>query len=166
MNDLVERIRNLSSEQALEAAQFLSKSVAPQPANAPDATSALAPLIKQPYKNLPQIEQRARLLLLTAAVTSEYHEEARKAVDGAGKKQFILGGAEIVLLAMVGLGALQTILAKGKVSETTKINVTPGKDGGDVTISGEKTIVYGVGIDLAAILKASFGGPATMVAPK
>jgi len=81
----------------------------------------------QPYQHLEEIEQMARLLLMEAATTGGYQGYVRSAVEGAGKKQVILGGMEIVALAAISLGALHVILSKGKTSERTMKKNPRGK---------------------------------------
>ncbi|MFN8569091.1 MAG: hypothetical protein U0Z44_16585 [Kouleothrix sp.] len=59
---------------------------------------------------------------MEATTIEEYQGYVQSAVEGAGK-QIILGGAEIVALAIISLSALHVILTKGKTYEgrTTKI---------------------------------------------
>jgi hypothetical protein len=154
MNELVSLIQSLPREQALEASGFVSRGIVGNGAAFTSERAALEPLIEHPYENLPELEQLARLTLVTAAMVPEYEDLVRNAVEGAGKKQFILGGTEIVALAIVGLGALQVIVAKGRTgtSETITIQEKDGKT--TTTIKNE--ITYGLGPTLGSILSNYF----------
>lgn len=156
MNDLIREIQELSREGALEALGFVNREVAPG-GEAHDAERrALEPIVAQPYQNIEEIEQLAKLVLISAALVPEYEETVRNAVSGVGRKQYILGGAEVVALAVVGLYALKVVLAKGQVSrhETIKIEEKDGKTTTHIT----RDIKYGVGPGLGSILKGYFGG--------
>jgi hypothetical protein len=108
----------------------------------------LKPLIEQPYQNLPEIEQLARLTLMAAALTPEYENTVRKAVEGAGKKQFILGGAEIVALAIVALAAL------GRTYNSEMIVIE--EKGGKTTTTIRNEATYGISLKLGSVLKSYF----------
>jgi hypothetical protein len=155
MNDLVTRINELSREQSLEAARYLSVSLGASADKVAKERSALQPLTEQPYANSADIEALARLLLLSAAAESDYRVAVEKAVDGAGVKQFILGGAEIVAISSLALYALQLIITKGKAQTDEAVKIT--EDGGKKTVEVRKTVRYGVGSKLADVLGGYFG---------
>lgn len=155
MNELVTSINELSREQALEAARYLSASLGVSTDNVARERAALEPLTQQPYANAADIEALARLLLLTAAAEPDYQIAVQKAVDGAGVKQFILGGAEIVIISSLALCALQTVIAKGKTQTDEVMTIT--EEGGKRTVEVRKTVKYGVGKQLADVLGGYFG---------
>jgi hypothetical protein len=155
MSDLVKQIEELTREEALEAAQYLSAALGASAEKASAEQAALQPLTEQPYAHLEDIEGLARILLLSAAAVPEYEEAVRKAVEGAGGKQFILGGAEIVVLSSLALLALQTVLTKGKTSEETVMTITEEK--GKTIVKVQKSVRYGVSEKLRDILKGYFG---------
>src|SRR3954462_8952808 len=117
MSSLTDDINGLSREAALEAVGYLGKSLGVSSDLDPKENELLAPLTQQPYANIADIEQLARLTLLAAASDPTWEASVRKAVEGAGKKQFILGGTEIVAMSAIALYALQVIVSKGKTSE-------------------------------------------------
>lgn len=155
MSDLATRIEELTREEAIEAAGYLSESLGASAGKAVEERTALQPLTEQPYANLADIEGLARLLLLTAAADPDHEEAARKAVEGAGGKQFIFGGAEIVALSSLALYALQLILTKGKTGEETEITITESK--GEKVVQVRKSVRYGISTKLADVLKGYFG---------
>ena len=94
-------------------------------------------------------------MLLTAAANPENEEVVRSAIAGAGRKQIILGGSEIIALATLGLLALNLLLTKGKSSErqTIKIEEKDGKN----TFMVENQVSYGISASLGQLLKSYFG---------
>jgi hypothetical protein len=153
--ELIQQIEQLSREQALEAAGFVADAITEENPPQIGAEEALKSITDEPYQNLEEIEQMARLLLMEAATIKEYQGYVQSAVEGAGKKQIILGGAEIVALAVISLGALHVILTKGKTYEgrTTKIIEEDGK----TVVEIKEEIKYGISGTLASILK-NIGG--------
>jgi len=153
MNDaeLIQQILQLSREQALEAAGFVADAITEESLPEISAENELKSITDQPYQHLEEIEQMARLLLMEAAVIEEYQGYVQSAVEGAGKKQVILGGMEIVALAVISLGALHVILSKGKTYEekTTTIHEENGK----TTVEIKEKAKYGISVTLASILK-------------
>jgi len=155
MNDLVTRINNLSREQSLEAAKYLSASLGASADKVAKERTALQPLTEQPYANAADIEALARLLLLSAAAEPDYQVAVEKAVDGAGVRQFILGGAEIVVISSLALYALQLVITKGKAQTDEVVKIT--EEAGKKSVEVRKTVRYGVGSKLADILGGYFG---------
>jgi hypothetical protein len=155
MTDLVARIEGLSREEALEAAKYLSQSLGATPEKATTEKKALQSLTDHPFANVEDIEQLARLLLLSAAAVPECEDAVRKAVGGAGGKQFILGGAEIVVLSSLALYALQVVITKGKTLDEKVVTITEEK--GKKIVEIRKTVRYGVSAKLSEILKGYFG---------
>ncbi|MGB9178454.1 MAG: hypothetical protein WCB68_04330 [Pyrinomonadaceae bacterium] len=155
MSDLTKSIETLTREEALEAAQNLALRISKDESPGDREEAVLKPLIEKPFENIQEIEQLARLVLLTAAANPENDEVVRSAIAGAGRKQFILGGAEIVVLATVGLFALNLLVTKGKASEheTIKIEEADGK----TTITVENQVSYGISQSLGQVLKSYFG---------
>jgi hypothetical protein len=153
VNTLSERIEKLNREQAIEAAQFLSRSLAHGQSAVED--SALTPIKAQPFKYLEEVEQLARIILLSAAANPEYEAEVEKALAGTGQKQIILGGMEIIALAGIGLVALHVIVTGGKSKETIDTEIVSA-DGTKLKTS--QTTSYGISSRLGDVLKNYFGG--------
>jgi hypothetical protein len=158
MNDIVSRIEQMSREEAFEAIGLIGAYIAPEASDESMAQQSLDQLLKQPYANIDELEQLARVTLIGAALTPEYEEVTRKAIEGAGQKNFILGGAEIVALSIVALAALHVIVTKGKASESETFAFEE-KDGKLVAVSQKKEVKYGISSGLAAALKSVFGLP-------
>ncbi|MDQ1638774.1 MAG: hypothetical protein QOF62_2113 [Pyrinomonadaceae bacterium] len=155
MSDLANSIEKLAREETLEAAQNLALQISQNASPGEPEEELLKPFIEKPYEHIQEIEQLARLVLLTAAADSENEEAVRSAIQGAGRKQLILGGAEIVALATLGLFALNLLVTKGKSSErhTVKIDEQDGK----TTFVIENEVSYGISPSLGQLLKSYFG---------
>jgi hypothetical protein len=155
-NEVIDRIHSLRRDQALEAARFVAKSLAgnePADADAPE----LKAISEEPYRHLPDVEVLARLVLLSAAATPEGATQVEQAIAGAQRKQFILGGAEIVMLAALAVVALKIVVTKGKGKTTQRIKIR--MVGGKPVVEIEE-IQESISIskDLAAILRPHLGG--------
>jgi hypothetical protein len=151
---LANSIEELPRDQALEAARFLAEAMDVTPGGSD--TKAVEPLTVQPFQNIEEIDQLARLLLLAAASDPELEGKVRQAIDGAGHKQFIFGGLEIVALAVLAITALHVVITKGKKSESEKIKIEEKPDGTTVTTIDRK-VTYGISAKLAGVLNSYFG---------
>ena len=69
-----------------------------------------------------------------------------------GKKQVILGGAEIVALAIIALGALHVLISKGM--ESIEEIITIEVDGDKSTTVIQRKIKWGITARLAEMLKS------------
>jgi hypothetical protein len=156
MSDLVEKIQTLSREEALEAAGYVCDALGIDLDKTGAERTALESLTAQPFQSIQEIEQLARLVLMTAALTPEHEDAVRKAIEGSGQKQFILGGAEIVMLGALALGTLHIMVSKGKEREEETISIK--KVGDETTTTICKTVQYGITGKLAGILGSYFGG--------
>jgi hypothetical protein len=155
MSDLVNSIEKLSREETLEAAQNLALQISPNASPNEREEELLKSFIEKPYENIQEIEQLARLVLLTAAADSENEEAVRSAIRGAGRKQLILGGAEIVVLATLALFALNLLVTKGKSSERRSVKIE--EEDGKTTFVIENEVSYGISPSLGQLLKSYFG---------
>lgn len=151
MSDLPKQIENLTREEALEAAQHLAMKISQGQAPGAREEEVLRPFTQHPYANIEEIEQLSRLLLLTAANVDGYEDAVKVAIEGTGRKQFILGGAEIVALATIGLIALHVLITKGKSGEDEAITIEE-KDG-KTTVSIKRKTRYGISDSLGTLLK-------------
>lgn len=151
---LVKTIKELPRDQAMEAARFLAEAMAVTVDKR--GATAVEPLTTEPYESLEEIDQLARLLMLASAADPELEDEVRSAIEGAGRKQFIFGGAEIVALAALAVSALHVVMTKGKKGETEKIKVEEKSDGTTVTTIDRK-VTYGITARLGQVLTGYFG---------
>lgn len=154
MNDLEKQINDLTREETLEAAQYLATKISGVHAPGERERELLQPFTDQPYANIEEIEQLARVLLLTAVNEDGYQDSVKVAIEGAGRKQLILGGAEIVALAGIGLIALHILMTKGKSAEEEAITIEE-KDG-RTTVSIKRKTNYGISGSLGKLLKSYF----------
>jgi hypothetical protein len=154
MNDieLIQQVQQLSRVQALEAAGFVADAITEESQPGISVESKLQSITDQPYQHIDEIEQIARLLLMQAATTEEYQGYVQSAVEGAGKKQIVLGGMEIVALAVISLGALHVVLSKGKTSAVTETEIY--EENGKKVAKIKEEVKYGISDTLASILKS------------
>lgn len=150
MATLVEQIEALSREQVFEAVGFLGQSLGVQ-VDAQDANAAaLAQLTDKPYQHLGELEQLTRITLVAAALTPEWQSQVQAAVNGVGKKQFVLGGLEIVALSIVALGALHVLVTSGKTSEDTTLVIR--EVDGKTEVEIKQKVKYGISNVIAEAL--------------
>ena len=154
MKNLNEEINALSREQVIEAATFFNRAIIHSAEAGEAENKALENLTLMPSSYIAELEELSRVILLAAASMPEFEEDLHKAILGTGKKLFILGGTEIVILAAFALMALQIIVTKGKAEETEKKEII-SKDGKVVKIS--KTVKYDISSRLGDILKSYLG---------
>jgi hypothetical protein len=121
--ELIDAIGKLERDQALEAARFLCQALVGDEV-ADESAPELEAIVERPFFYLPEVETLARLVLLSAAASPEGADEVRKAIDGVGRKQFILGGGEIVALAAIAVVALNISLRGGRGRVVTQMKVT------------------------------------------
>ena len=154
-NKMIEKINELDRDQAIEAARFISKSIAGD-AQANKDDEALGTIVNDPYGHLPDVESLARLVLISASFTSEGKLEVERAIAGVGRKQFVLGGAEIVALAALGVVALKIIVTKGQGRKERRM-IIRDDDGKNYVEIEEIDEPISITSDLAAILRSAFG---------
>lgn len=157
MATLKAEIEQLQPAHAIEAAQFLCAAIVPADADETAAHRAVDAIFKDPYKHMRDVEELARLVLISAAEFPEFQPEVRKAIDGVGQKQAVLGGAEIVALSVVGVLALQVILTKGKSAEESEEIIETDPATGKKVVIVKKKVKYGVGQAIASVLLGFFG---------
>lgn len=121
--ELIEAINKLERDQALEAARFLCQALVGDEV-ADENIPELQAIVERPFFHLPDVESLARLTLLSAASSPEGAEEVRRAIEGVGRKQFILGGGEIVALAAIAVVALNISLRGGRGRVVTQMKLT------------------------------------------
>ena len=122
-SDLTATILELPDTEALEAAQFYALELPLTVAETPKAVAS-EEILTAPQENLKELAQLSRLLLLSGV--EDDRDSVARSINGAGKTQFILGGAEIVALAVLLVKAANLVVTKGKTSvketETTETN--------------------------------------------
>jgi hypothetical protein len=150
-DELVEKIKNLPDEVALEAGQLFTMELGIVSA---DDLGALGddPLLADPQQHVDELAELARVLLLSAATDEVDRDAAARSVDGAGRKQFILGGAEIVLLAGLLVTAYRAHRTGGKKKESRTVTSETRPDGTTVTTINE-TVEYDTSNLVADLLK-------------
>lgn len=147
MTDLHTQIRQLDRAIAWEAAQMLAAELGADPDVSPIDHEA----ITKPERHPDDLEALAKVLLL---ITADIDPDAvTRAIDGAGNKQLILGGAELVALAVLIVGGLQVIISRGKTSEHVEIIVERDSNGEEHIVRIGRTTHYGIPSPVASILR-------------
>lgn len=154
-DSLIRTIQQLSRDEAIEAARFLGRSVV-EDEPAPHRDTTLAPIAEEPYGHLPDVESLARLLLLVAASTPGGADEVERAIAGVGRKQLVLGGAEIVALAALAVVALRILVTggRGRSARRVKLYDTDGRPRVEIEEIDEP---ISISADLAQILHPVLG---------
>jgi len=107
----------------------------------PDVSPIDHEAITKPERHPDDLEALAKVLLL---ITADIDPDAvTSAIDGAGNKQLILGGAELVALAVLIVGGLQVIISRGKTSEHVEIIVERDSNGEEHIVGIGRTTHYG-----------------------
>lgn len=153
MNDpttiLLGEIEALDDASVAEAAQLLSATLG---ADAP------SDILDRDFKDHP-IEHRAnivdlsRLLLMAAATDPDTQPLVSESIAGTGRKNLVLGGTELVVIAGLAVNALQICLSKGRTSKVEEITIEQREDGTSVASIRSK-VTYGVSARLATLIRA------------
>lgn len=115
---LLNQIQSLTRPQVLEAANSFANLITAELVD--QETESIADMIKDnPARHLDEVEELSRILLINASEDDEYKELVKEVVDNVGKKQAVLGGTEIIALALIGVAALRIIKNPKKKEEIT-----------------------------------------------
>jgi hypothetical protein len=153
MSDLTNSIEGLSREETLDAAQNLALQITQDALPDEREEELPKPFIDKPNDNTEDIEQLARLILLTGAANSEKAQTVRSAIQLSAGRELIPDGTEIVVLATLGLFALK-LLTKRKSSEGLTIKIK--EDGDKTNFVIENQVSYGISPSLGQLLKSYF----------
>jgi hypothetical protein len=153
-SQLLARIDAATREEVLEAARFFSRKLAAGSPELAPTQALAADQFRQPFAHVEGLEKICRALLAAGARDPALASEVTRALDGAGRKQFILGGAEIVALAVVAVIALKVVITGGKGQTETKTRVVMHPDGRvdlsveeserAITITGDLAALFGI----------------------
>ena len=155
MSDLTNLIEKLSREEALEAAHNLALQITQNASSSAREEELSKPFIDKPDENIQEIEQLARLILLTAVGDAKNAETVRSAIREACRKQVILDGTETVVLATLGLFTLNLLITREGSPERGRIKIKD--DTGRATFVIENQVSYGISSSLAKVLRSYFG---------
>ena len=154
MGDLTELIEKLPRAEALEAAQNLTLRVTQNASKDEREEELPKPFIDKPNENVQEIEELARLILLTAAANSESAEAVGCAIQAAGSTESTDGGAEMIVLATLGAFALNLLVTKEVSSDRPTIKIE--EEDGRATFVIENQISYGISRSLGQFLNSYF----------
>lgn len=160
-DELIQRIQDLTREEAMEAALALEDLLGGPPAGEPElATEAqtfVVELEAEPFASVEDVEELARTALIVAGLDSSYRPAIEDILSRVGNKAFIFGGAEIVAAGIVAVRLVQVILTKGKHSEEGKTEISFDEKGGTRIVHSHKT-VYAAGPKLGGLLSSLVPG--------
>jgi type I restriction-modification system DNA methylase subunit len=151
MKNRIGKIEGLSRAEAIEAAQYYCLSINVDKFIGKYDKSTLNLITEKPQEYIEEIDELARIILIHAALNPEYGELVDRAIAGAGRKQIVLGGVELITISVLLIIAVQIIITRGKKEEEEDIRIEE-KDG-KFTIHIKKKTSYGIGAKLASILK-------------
>jgi hypothetical protein len=157
VDELMEKIAEAPLEQVLEALEFLAQSldVSEEPGELGELGESGEPAREEILADVTSLD---RIALSVAALSDESREEVVLALDGTGKKQFILGGVgELVILGALAVTLVHVLVSKGKTSEEVTVTVKEPDGRTETTV---RKITYGISSSLfgKAIQKAFTGG--------
>ena len=152
MNELQQRIEKLTQEDVFEAAQFFAQEISEGKLSGQCEDEVLKEITKKPFENIDEFEDMAKILLSVAAETPNLQNEVEQAIAGVGKKQFILGGTEIIMLSGLILVGLHILISRGvsSVSESIEYEEKDGK----IFVRINKKTTYGISSVLGNIFKS------------
>lgn len=155
-SELIERIQKVDRDEAIEAARFFTRGLTKSEGKQALADDRVESLKEAPFSHVEAIEALARAVLIAGAQDPKSANDVAISLDGAARKQFVLGGSEIVALAALSVVALKIIVDRNKIKKTTKVEYVGGK----MTVSYEETpVTTSIGGVLGQILRAYFGTP-------
>lgn len=154
---LLARIDAANREEVLEAARFFSRKLAAGSPELAPTQALAADLARQPFAHVEGLEKICRALLAAGAYDPALASEVTRALDGAGRKQFILGGAEIVALAVVAVIALKVVITGGKGQSQQYTHMTMHPDGRIDLIIDKSSKAISITEDLAALFRGTPG---------
>jgi hypothetical protein len=153
--DITEVVLTLPRETVLEAATFIAEELAPDAEPESEATWVGS----QPFTHVGDVEGLARLILLGRALDGpDGLAEVEAAIEGAGKKNLVLGGAEIIALAGLGVIALRILVTRGRLTERTVQMQQDQKTGSWSAVVKEIEKPVSISDELAAVLQPFFPG--------
>jgi Na+-transporting NADH:ubiquinone oxidoreductase subunit NqrA len=155
--DLLKRINGASRDEVLEAARYFADHVAGGSADLKTAKALAQGLAKNPFAQVPALEELSRALLVAGANNPPLSAAVEDALDGAARKHFVLGGLEIVALACLAVTALRVVVAKGVGEEKHKESITIRPDGTVVVVVDKSKKAITITEDLAAIFRGLVG---------
>jgi hypothetical protein len=153
MNDpttiLLGEIEALDDASTAEAAQLLAATL-----NADASSDILDPDFKDhPMEHRSDIVDLSRLLLMAAAIDPRTQPLVSESIAGVGRKNLVLGGAELVIIAGLAVNALQICLSKGMTSKVEEVTIEQREDGTSVASIHNK-VTYGVSARLATLIRS------------
>jgi hypothetical protein len=144
----IERIAGLSEAEALEAAQLLFTALGLEPGKAPDSS-----VLTDPLAHRVELDSLARVALSLAALDEDTAPIVDESIDGAGHKQFVLGGGEILAIAGAIAVLIRAIGARGRSKVDEAITFETKND--EVTsVTIHRTVTYGATDKLADLIRA------------
>ncbi|WP_328732899.1 hypothetical protein OHT20_32510 [Streptomyces caniferus] len=147
MTDLHTRVQQLDRPTAYEAAQLLAAELGAEEDRPIDHEIVADPLTHQG-----DLEDLAKVLLLTTVDIDPGAVE--RAIDGAGHKQIVLGGGELILLAYLVVNGIQLIMSRGKKSEHVEtVVIERDSNGRERVIIKRMDTQYGISGSAASLLR-------------
>ncbi len=106
MENILTVINNLSREQAIEAASIVANNI---PATPTVTEQEYRNEFGDPSTHVDNIEELSRIILINAADNPEYSELVEAAISDTGKRQFVLGGSELIALGIIAVAVIRIL---------------------------------------------------------
>ncbi|WP_409473507.1 hypothetical protein [Streptomyces sp. HC307] len=148
MNDLHTRIKELDRATAYEASRLLAAELGADPVVKPIDHEVLA----DPMTHQDDLEDLAKVLLLATADLDP--DAVNRAIDGAGHVQLVLGGFELIGLAILIVGGIQVVMSRGKITEHVEtVVIERDSSGQEQMTTTNRTTRYGISGRVAGLLE-------------
>lgn len=124
--EIIQKIKSLKREEAFEALSLLNHQLTDGLSNEVKSSN-LSALLNNPYENVEKVEELCKIILICAYLNEEHKDIVTTILESIGQRNFILGGQEIIAIAVLGLLALKLICTGGKKSFKEEIIVDTEK---------------------------------------
>ncbi len=131
MEKIENRIGEMRTEELIEATQMVANQII-NGADTSNIETELEKVLANPATHIAEVEEFCRVFLFEAADSETYRQIVIDAINNTGKKNFVMSGMEIVLLAAVIVAGIRVIRnpptkvteikEKGKIFRETTYN--------------------------------------------
>ncbi|XVS62140.1 hypothetical protein ACQPYE_28245 [Actinosynnema sp. CA-299493] len=148
--NLQDRIDDTGQEIAFEAVLLLGSALAIKPEEVPDSS-----LLSEPMGHLDELHTLA-LIALSLAAEGETAELVEESLEGAGRKQLVLGLSDIIMMAALATTIISTISLRRRQQHEEVTTFERDPDGTERIIVRRRT-GYRAPAELSALVKAALG---------
>ncbi|UGY92081.1 hypothetical protein [Streptomyces gobiensis] len=136
---LLQRIAQSDEAGVLEAVQLLTTALFVEEEGASGLDSSV---LSQPLEHRADLLALARVVLSVAALEEATAPLVEQSLDGAGQKQLVLGGAEILAIGVAVSMVAKLLFTRGRREKREKIDIERGSDGSEKIVI-DRCVSYG-----------------------